>query len=104
MNGVMIQVPPDSKHVISGQVLNAASQPITRGLVRMYASGEEGLSRATPVSPEGRFSFNDVGDEEYTVFASESGIMFPDSTSATATVRVRRGEDPQPIRLVLPRQ
>ena len=98
---VNVQVPHDSHHNVSGRVMNANGEPVSRGIVRLYASGEPVLSRSTPLSRDGSFTFANVADEEYTVLASLDGAYAPGPNTAAATITVHSGSDPEPLRLVL---
>jgi hypothetical protein len=95
-----VRIPSDSHHKISGRVMTADGKAANRGIVRLYASGEPDLSRASPLAEDGTFEFTNVADEEYTVSASSDGAM--KSGSAEATVLVHAGGDPEPLRLMLP--
>lgn len=81
-------------------MLTTNGEVVSRGMVRLYPSGEPALSRTTPLSEEGGFEFANVADEEYTVLASVDGSWKPSSKTAHATVH--SGSDPEPLRLVLP--
>ena len=97
---VNVRVPPASHH-IAGVVVAAGGQQVHRGLVRLYPSGEPGLSRAMPLTEAGTFDFDRISDEHYTLHAS-SGEMFTSEThTAETNVVVQGSSDPEPVRLVL---
>jgi hypothetical protein len=65
--GVDIEFPSQGLYIVSGKVVDTEDKPITEGLVRLYPTGEPGLSRANPIGKDGEFSFDDVLNEQYTV-------------------------------------
>jgi hypothetical protein len=55
-------------HKVTGKVVTNTGAVINNSaIVRLYPSGEPGLSRSTPLQTDGSFSFDDVSDEEYTI-------------------------------------
>jgi hypothetical protein len=110
---VDIEIPSFGLHTLTGRVATMTGAVIDEGTVKLYPSGEPGLSRTTPIRTDGTFSFSDVPDEDYTVSVEFAGqVEFvgvtPDKTgmimrmsqppyqSVRQDVRVT-GEDPQPI-------
>jgi Polysaccharide lyase family 4, domain II len=72
-NGVDIDIPVAGLHIVSGKVVSTSGQAINEGLVRLYPTGEPGLSLATPIGLDGAFSFDGVAEEQYTI-----SVEFPD--------------------------
>ncbi len=110
---VDIEIPSFGLHTVTGRVMAMTGAVIDEGTVRLYPSGEPGLSRATPIRTNGTFSFGDVPDEDYTVSVEFTGqvefvgvtpdkagmimrMSQPPYQSVRQDVRVA-GEDPQPI-------
>ena len=95
-----IQVPADNHHV-AGVAVDAAGRPVRRGLVRLYSSGEPGLSRAMPLTEKGSFDFDRVSSEKYTLHASTGESWTSEASTADLDIVVQSSGEPKPIRLVL---
>ena len=102
LDHVDLQVPPDSLHHITGTVTDTQGQPVTHGLVRLYATGEPALSRALPLDSDGHFDFDRLSPEQYTVLASRNGDYQPGPGNAAVDVTVQGSGDAAPLRLQLP--
>lgn len=97
-----IRVPADNHH-LSGVVVNSAGQPVRRGLIRLYPSGEPGLSRAMPLKEDGTFDFDRVSSEHYTLRASTGSSLMSEADTAEVEIIVQGLTEPESLRLVLKR-
>jgi len=64
---VDIDIPTEGLHKVMGKIVANTGAVVDSAVVRLYPSGESGLSRTTPLQADGSFSFDDVADEEYTI-------------------------------------
>ena len=67
LNGVDIEIPPVGLHRVTGTAVTETGEPVRRGIVRLYPTGEQMGHRATELQGDGTFSFDHVADEDYTV-------------------------------------
>jgi hypothetical protein len=74
---VDIAVPADGLHLVSGTVANTAGEPVTKGLVRLYAAGEREMLVAEKPGGHGEFSFRGVPDEKYSLCFESLGDAEP---------------------------
>lgn len=102
LDHIDLQVPPDSRHHITGTVTDTQGRPVTRGLVRLFPSGERGLSRAAPLDDDGHFDFDQLSPEQYIVLASHNGDIRPGPGNTSVEVTVQGPTDPLPLHLHLP--
>ncbi len=88
-------LPTSNLHTISGTVLSNGTLTGGYGLVRLYPTGEPGLSRATPIGIGGNFSFSGVPDEQYTLateFSPKTEVV--GVSTDRQSVRMRMGSAP----------
>jgi hypothetical protein len=69
-----IDMPIAGLHKVTGKVVtNAGAIMNSSAIVRLYPTGEPGLSQSVPLQADGAFSFDDISDEEYTVAVEFQG-------------------------------
>jgi hypothetical protein len=54
-------------HAVSGTVVNNSGEPVTAGVVQLYAAGEREMLVAEKPGGHGEFSFSGVPDEKYSL-------------------------------------
>jgi hypothetical protein len=90
-----ITIPRVGLHRLSGRVVTSTGASVDAGIVRLAPVGESTLLRATPLQADGRFSFDDVVDEEYTLaveFYGETEML--GLTEDKTGIRMRREKAP----------
>jgi len=90
---VDIEVATAGLHEVAGRVLTSSGQTVNDGIVRLYPTGERGLSRATALRADGTFSFDLVPDEDYTVsFESQvqADLVGPTADKTGLIMRLRK--------------
>ena len=95
LKGIDIEIPSTGLHTVSGRVVDRTGQPVLEGIIRIYPKGEPDLSRAVPLDKNGKFSFDDVRDEQYTVAVEFEGeFEFIGITEDKTGIRMRRHKPP----------
>ncbi len=92
VSGMNLMLPVNGVHTVSGTVLSNGSPANVNGLVRIYPTGEPGLSRATPIGVGGQFTFTGVPDEQYTVsteFSPNSEVVGVSADRRSLRMRMR---------------
>jgi hypothetical protein len=59
-------------HEVGGVVAAPDRHPLNRGLVRLYPTGEPRFSLATPLKPDGTFSFHRIPPDSYTIIVADA--------------------------------
>lgn len=94
-DGVDITVPLQGLHRIVGKVIDSSGVTVTRGLIRLYPSGEPAMNLTSPVGRNGEFSFGDLPNDDYTVsFESQSEAEFLGITEDKTGIRMRMRKAP----------
>jgi hypothetical protein len=90
-----IEIPVVGLHTVSGKVIATTGEIIDEGIVRLYPTGEPGISHATPIRTDGTFSFEKIPDEEYTVSVELHGkTEFLGLTADKTGLRMRISKPP----------
>ena len=78
-------------HRIEGSIQIGESEPVQNAVVRLYPTGEGGLTAAQPLTATRRFTFENVPDGDYTVeleFSPSSKIVGVDAAKGIVHMRM----------------